>query len=185
MLKRVGRPAVTICGLVLPMLAVSMAPPFAVPARADAAAPTVWCDDGYYVRTFSPGLTGTPHDFTETVTGELADCSSPASADPTVNGVATIRGSGTGTGSCTNDGTMTETWQIEWANGRMTTITASTAVVIRGNKTSILSTGTVTAGEFLGSKSVVMPQAVTDDIACGTSRGMAAAVGGVSTLVLF
>jgi hypothetical protein len=165
--------------LVLP-IATTLAPP----ARADAAAPSLWCDDGYYLRTFSPGLTGTPHDFTETVTGVFADCSSPATGgDPTVNGVATFRGSGTGTGSCDDDGTMNETWNVEWANGRSSTISISTTILITGNKTSTLSTGTVTAGEFLGAKSVGIPMAAIDDRACGTSQGMAAVVDVISTLV--
>lgn len=187
MLKRAQGRATTTGGLITLMLAASMVTTFAAPApaRADATAPIVWCDAGYYVRTYSAGLTSTPHDFTETVTGVLADCSSPATAgDPTVNGIATIRGSGTGTGSCTNDGTMAENWQIEWANGRTTTLTISTAVVVKGDKTLVLSTGTVTAGEFLGAKSVVIPSAVTDDVACRTPQGMTATVGGVSTLVL-
>jgi hypothetical protein len=173
-------------GLTALVLAAPMAAnTFVTPARADAVAPIVWCDDGYYLRTFSSGLTDTPHDFTETLTGVLADCSSPAGdGDPTVNGVATLRESGAGTGSCTNNGMMHETWQIEWANGRTSTIDVSTMVAVKGGKLSVLSAGTVTAGEFVGAKNVGIPLAVNDDVACGTPQGMTAAVGRISTMVL-
>lgn len=168
----------TALALTTPNLAAAVAT-----ARADAVAPVVWCDDGYLLRSFSSGLTATPHDFTETVSGALADCSSPAvTGDPTADGIATFRGSGTGTGSCTNDGTINETWEIEWPNGRTSTITVSTT--IKGGKAAILSTGTVTAGEFMGSKSIGIPMAANDTVACGTQQGMTANLGRISTLVL-
>lgn len=173
----------TIAGLtVLTLTAPNMATAFATPALADAVTPIVWCDDGYYLRTFSSGLTSTPHDFTETIIGALSDCTSPAiSGDPTVNGVATFRGSGTGTGSCTDDGTMSEAWEVEWANGRTSTITFSTTV--KAGKASILSTGTVTAGEFMGTKIIGIPIAADDNVACGTQQGMTDELGRIPTLV--
>lgn len=166
----------------LALTAPTMAMVFAAPAHADSVAPIVWCDDGYYLRTFSSGLTSTPHDFTETIIGALSDCTSPAvSGDPTANGVATFRGSGTGTGSCTNDGTMSETWEVEWANGRTSTITFSTT--IKAGKASILSTGAVTAGEFTGSRIIGIPIAADDNVACGTQQGMTDELGRIPTLV--
>lgn len=149
-----------------------------------AAAGTTTCTGSQTV-TYSPGLSAGPREITVHGVSTLNHCVS--SADPRIT-AARSTFHATGRLSCTS-GTYAGTREINWNNGRTSTLSFHSAVSVNAAGNSVVAIrGEVTKGQFGGRRwSAAFTMFAARPHACATREGLPTASGplllGVGTLV--
>lgn len=110
---------------------------------------------GSSTQTFSPGLTNTPQPTAVTISTSYTNCLSLTA--PSITSGSSFSAATTPDGSCTSileSSSTPRPTTITWNTGETSTITQTTAITSVGGQVVATSTGTVTAGKFLGATSI-------------------------------